>query len=305
MKPGIPIPPLKPGSPEWMKTISASKIPAILGVSPFESKFSLWHRMAGNVGKFEGNGATSRGTYLEAAVLGWFFAENPDVPQLHVDTKLGYKAGYGFHHPENPDWTAAPDAVGVIGKNELVGIEAKTAQYSDEWGKEGTAGIPPYYLAQVAWQMIVCGFQKVYVPVLFGAPFEFRLYVVEWDDIADDVPFIIADVSEFQASLEADLAPAIDSSTATYQTIRELHPEIDGEAVEADYELAEAYIKGKERADYHTAEFDKAKNQLADFMGTAKKATWNGKPLATRQARNGGTPYLVIARKLPDLKDAL
>lgn len=301
---GVPIPPLEPGSPTWMKTISASKIPAIMGVSPFESKFSLWHRMAGNVGKFEGNSATSRGTYLEAAVLGWFFTENPEIPQLHVDTRMGYKAGYSFHHPEHEDWTAAPDAVAVINSREHVGVEAKTSQYADEWGTEGTAEIPPYYLAQVAWQMIVCGFEKVYVPVLFGSPFEFRLYVVTWADIETDAQRIIASVIDFQASLESNTPPDLDGSMHTYIAVRELHPEIDGETVELVPETAAQFIRAKHDYDAAEIHMNFAKSTLADEMGNAKTATWGGVKIAGRQAKNGGTPYIVAARKLPTLEEA-
>ncbi|MER2224040.1 MAG: hypothetical protein ABS976_20875, partial [Rhodococcus sp. (in: high G+C Gram-positive bacteria)] len=39
----------EPGSPEWLKLITASKIPSILGISRFKSQFSLWHEMAGNL----------------------------------------------------------------------------------------------------------------------------------------------------------------------------------------------------------------------------------------------------------------
>lgn len=298
---GIPIAPLAPGSPAWLKTISASKIPAILGISPWQSKFSLWHLMAGNTEPWAGNKTTERGTFLEGAVLGWFRAQREDLAQLHTDTKIGYKSGCSFAHPEHAEWTAAPDAVFVDEWSDYVGVEIKTAQYSDDWGTPGTAEIPPYYLAQVVWQMIVTGFRKVYVPVLFGQPFEFREYVVNWEDVADDIPHIIAAVEDFQRSLEAGEQPDIDGSAATYSTIKELHPEIDGETVEIPYELGWGFLDRKSFADEYQAEADLMKNRIAEFMGTAKKATWDGQALFTRQARNGGTPYLVAARTLPTI----
>ena len=35
---------IPPGSDEWRKYMTASKIAAVMGHSPYESRFSLWHR---------------------------------------------------------------------------------------------------------------------------------------------------------------------------------------------------------------------------------------------------------------------
>jgi putative phage-type endonuclease len=289
---GKPIAPLKPGSPQWLQSISASKIPAILGISPWQSRFALWHLMAGHTEPWEGSKSTERGTFLEDAVLAWF------KTQMEGDW---VHSGRSFAHSSYPEWTAAPDAWCEDNPKEVYGVEIKTSQYSDEWGTPGTSEIPPYYLAQVAWQMIVCGFDKVFVPVLFGQPFEFRLYVVTYADVASDIPAIIQTVKEFQTSLRDGEQPPIDGSSSTYQTIKELHPEIDGETVELDDNLAINFLATKAVADGAAQEADYYKNQIADFMGTAKKAVWNKKTIFTRQSKNGGTPYLVVGRSLPDI----
>jgi putative phage-type endonuclease len=291
---GKPIAPLAPGSPEWLKTISASKVPAILGISPWQSKYALWHLMAGNTEPWAGNKSTERGTFLENAVFEWFESKHPELKVVGCGS---------YAHNVHASWTAAPDGVAYEDSEdgEIYGVEIKTAQYSDGWGAQGTAEIPPYYLAQVAWQMIVTGMERVYVPALFGQPFEFREYVVNWDDIAGDVPAIHRSVYDFQRSLADGIAPDIDGSSATYNTIKELHPEIDGETVEVPHLLGWGFLDAKRFADECQAEADQLKNQIAAQMGTAKKATWNGQPLFTRQARNGGTPYLVAARTLPTI----
>lgn len=301
---GTPIPPLRPGSPEWLRTISASKIPAILGISPWQSKFALWHLMAGNTEPWAGNKTTERGTFLEKAVLDWFEAQHEDIKWLHLDTKYKWEDGKSVAHPEHPDWTAAPDAIFVEDfLTGHVGVEAKTSQYSDGWGAAGTSELPPYYLAQVAWQMIVCGFDTVYVPVLFGQPFEFREYVVNYEDVEADIPVIIAAVEEFQASLAAGDQPDIDGSSATYQTIKELHPQIDGEKIDIPEAMGAGFLKAREIAESATAAADEYKNLIADYMGTAKTARLWDQPLFNRQSKSGGTPYLVIARTIPTPKE--
>lgn len=286
---GKPIASLTPGSPEWLQTISASKVPAILGISPWQSKYSLWHLMAGNTEPWQGNKSTERGTYLEDAVYQWFQERHPELT-VHASTS--------YAHEVHANWTAAPDGIAYT-EDTASGLEIKTSQYSDGWGTPGTAEIPPYYLAQVAWQMIVTGMERVYVPVLFGQPFEFREYVVNWDDVAADANTIMNEVRKFQKSLDAAEAPDIDGSSATYQTIKALHPEIDGEVIDLPNELALEFIGAKQVADAASAVMDEYKNRIAEYMGNAKKATWNKQPLFTRQARGAGAPYLVIARTLP------
>ena len=287
---GVPIPPLKPGSTEWLKTISASKVPAILRVSPFQSRYTLWQTMSGNIPQWEGNKTTERGTYLAAAVLGWFTAQHPE---------LIVSPGASFAHPDHHDWTAAPDSLCVDADNTYA-VEAKTAQYSDGWGQAGTAEIPPYYLAQAVWQMIVTGLRKVYVPVLFGQPFEFREYVITWEDVEADVPAIIAEVIAFQVSLEDNNPPMTDGDLSTYETVKQLHPEIDGSEVALPDDIARRYLINKQAAADAAKLEQHAKTDIANYMGNAKKATYDGATIFTRQSK-GGTPYLVAGRSLPTI----
>jgi putative phage-type endonuclease len=293
---GIPIKPLKPGTPEWLKSISASKVPAILRVSPFQSRFTLWQTMTGNIPQWEGNKTTERGTFLEAAVIGWFKEQHKG--ELDVDK------GRSYAHSDHPEWTAAPDAIAAdLSTDDLawnIGVEAKTAQYSDGWGQAGTAEIPPYYLAQAVWQMIVTGFRKVYVPVLFGQPFEFREYVITWEDVEADVPAIIAEVIAFQVSLADNNPPMTDGDLSTYETVRALHPDIDGTETALPDNLAYRYLINKQAAADAAALEQHAKTDIANYMGNAKKATWNGATIFTRQSK-GGTPYLVAGRSLPTI----
>jgi hypothetical protein len=44
---------------------------------------------------------------------------------------------------------------------------------------------------------------------------------------------------------------------------------------------------------------------VADEMGNAQRAVWDGRRLATRRARDGGTPYVVAERGLNGSDDSL
>src|SRR5689334_4090086 len=92
---------IAPGSEEWLKTISASKVAAILGLSKWESPRSLWHQMRGDLPREEPTTAQSRGHYLEPAILAWFFDQHPELRQS-AKTGASYVDGWK---------SAAPDAV--------------------------------------------------------------------------------------------------------------------------------------------------------------------------------------------------
>jgi putative phage-type endonuclease len=286
--------PLEPGSAEWYKVISASKVAAIMGLSPYKSAFALWHEMAGTIEPDEGNKATERGKYLEPAVLAWFVDQHPEIDV--------YRA-HGFRHPEREDWTAAPDAVGSR-DGEAIAVEVKTDQDKIDWGEPLTAQVPPGYLCQGTFQMMVTGIREVRVPVLFGSPsFEFAEYVVKWDDVAEDVPLIIERVEAFQRSLAAREQPPLDGSQFTYQALRKLHPQIDPRPIDLPHELAVGFLKAHEKAVASALEEAFWKNEIADFMGEAKWAKYANKTIFTRMAKGEGTPYLTIGKSLPTDED--
>ena len=58
---GVLVPRLEPGSAAWLQRMSASKIAAVVGLSSYQSRFSLWHRMAGLVEQEHGLGSGSNG----------------------------------------------------------------------------------------------------------------------------------------------------------------------------------------------------------------------------------------------------
>lgn len=281
-----------PGSAEWLRTISASKVAAIIGVSPWESRYSLWHRMKGLIPAGEGNAATNRGHYLEPALLAWCADQHPEW-QL--------RPGRTYTSKTNPAHTAAPDGVFTEpGRRKPIAlVEAKSTVKSWEWGAEGTHEIPPYYRAQVAWQIHVTGIDTVFVPVITEG-LRFMEYRVTRADLEpdDEIGYILAAVADWEALLAGDEPPATTPDKATYEAIRDAHRDIDGkdyvigEDTAADFADA---IRALNEAETRALEL---KNALFAAMGTARRAVHNGHTIATRSARNGGRPYLQPARHL-------
>jgi putative phage-type endonuclease len=277
----------EPGSDEWHAArthgVGGSEIAPILGISPFESRFSLWHRKAGRIAPIDDSPEMEWGRRLEPAILQKYRDEHP-----HQSFDL---QGYTFTHPDRPWQIANPDLYG----DDLV--EAKCSRDSVGWGEPGTDEIPIYYRTQVLWYMDTLGRDRATVAVLIGGN-DYREYVVAYDPV--EAAELRAAAEAFLGSLERHERPDIDEHSATYQVIKELHPDIDGTDVEIDADLAARFVTARAAAQTATAAEQLAKNLLADAMGTARRAMWEGYSIATRQARGDGLPYLVAGRKLPD-----
>lgn len=276
----------EPGAPDWhaarAKGIGGSEVAPILGLSPFESRFSLWHRKAGLVHPVEETPEMEWGKRLEPAILQKYRENHPE---------LDFRLRNGtFHHADRPWQIANPDLLAV----DRV-VEAKHPLFDDEWGEPGTDEIPVYYRTQVLWYLDVLGVDRADLCVLIGGC-DYREYTVTYD--AAEAALLRDAAWEFLETVRRGERPDIDEHGATYQVIREMHPEITEADVDLDGDLAEAYIAARQRLKAAEEEEQLRRSLVADAMGNAKKAVWDGRTIATRQARNGGTPYVVAGRNL-------
>ena len=290
---------LKPGNPEWAKRMSASKVSAVLGLSPWESPFSLWHRMAGNIPWEDDDQAQlKRGHYLEPGIRQWFRDQHGD---FHVD-----RTGTWVHNDR--DWqVASPDGIAtrrsLKDTNRPVAVvECKTANNDWEWGEPLTDQVPPYYRAQAMWQMDTVGLPVCHVAVLTSF-MEFREYVVEYD--ADEAAFIRDAAHEFLQSIATGVAPSLDEHGATYQAVRQLNPGIDPVDVELEPSLVLPYVEALRAERDAKARKAELVTGIANAMGTARNAKYLGTTIATRMSKQGGTPYVTTARGLVDKFDGL
>lgn len=281
------IPPLTPGSPEWFAHMSASKVAAVMGTSPYESRFSLWLRMHGDLGPQDVTDDMRRGHYFEAAIAAWFADQHPELTIAPSEC---------WRHDTEP-WIATPDRVTSQALDTWWPLEVKTDAGGDpEWGESGTAQVPAGYYDQVQWQMLVMGAPCCHVAVALPF-FDLREYLVPFDP--DRAAVIEAEVRAFMASLDTGERPDLDAHGATYLALRDLHPDINGEKVELTFDTAEEFVGAKAAVKHAKAREQAAVSEVAAAMGDAQTAVFDGITVATRQAKNGGTPYVVAARNLP------
>lgn len=278
--------PLVPGSEAWSKVITASKVAAILGLSPYDSPLSCWHKMRGNIPLEQETEDHRRGHYAEPAILAWFADQHPELTGMYQQPQ--------YTNPDLPWAAATPDAAMSAGETDVL-VEAKTARSMDDWGTPGTDEIPAYYLVQVLFQLHLSGIKRAYVPV-WGSWFEMAEYVVDYDqDLADG---IIARCQKFWESLQADEPPALDDSVATFQTLKALHPHITpDEVVQLDYETATEFVDAKNDLAVADARCRKAQSEILAAMGDAQYGNHGTVRVARRQpARGDGVSLYKVAK---------
>lgn len=179
-------PDVTPGSPEWQRRVTASKIPSLLGVDPWgTTPYTAWHILAGHLEPEEVNtDEVRRGNFLEDGVAKWWHADNPDYRMEECGT---------FQHRTRRRAYATPDRLLLSPEGRLELLEVKTQARMDAWGGEQHGGVPIYYWLQGLWQCFVTGARRVHFTVL-GTFLEREEFVVDYAQF--DVDVTVETVSE-------------------------------------------------------------------------------------------------------------
>lgn len=273
------------GSREWLALrasgIGGSDVGTICGLNKWESPFTLWAKKTGKIpSEIADNEAMEWGRRLESVILDKFEDNHPELTLIRdVGT---------WHHKDRPFQIANPDALFMDEDGNLGVIEVKTAQYEDDWAD----GPPLSYQAQVQWYLQTFGLDLAHVIVLFHGN-RYREFELPANPFEQEVNMQI--VETFRDLVLHEVAPDFDGALSTYQTVRQLHPEITDDEVELGqlgiyYGLAEAELKAAE------AKMNEMKSRVLSEMGTAKRGLVEGRWVLSRQARGTGTPYLVTKR---------
>jgi putative phage-type endonuclease len=263
-----------PGTPEWEEArgglcITATEIAAVMSLSPWQSRFSLWHKKAGLPHPpFEPSSAAEWGVRLEDAVALKYAELHPEVNVSPAGT---------FRHRDREWQRATPDR---LGSDRIV--EVKTSPFGDGWEQ----GVPVHYRCQVIWQMDTLGYRRTDIALLVSGH-EYREYTVEYDPV--DAKILRHSAAQFLNSVKLGERPPIDESGHTYQTIR-LQPagrlDID---VPVPGELADRYAADRAALDDADRRLTSTKSELLDLIGDGYRAVTGDRRVAYRTVKADGT----------------
>jgi len=269
-----------PDNPAWHKLrrdgVTASEIAAVLGISPWDSPFSLyWQKVNGWA--TDDNDLMSTGRRVEPVVADWW------AETVGGDVMYARPAGL-YAHPERSWQLATPDRLVWQfirpGVGRLISVlECKWTGSWDGWGDAGTDDIPVYYRAQVLWQIDVLGVNEGHLAVL--GPGGFRAYgPIRRDE--QDLTVMREAARRFLDRLAASDAPDVDEHSATLATLKRLHPDL----VDAEAEISPATAAGyrraralKSAAERLCARFEA---RLRAEMGANRVAMHDGSKVASR-----------------------
>lgn len=292
---GIRLPePLAPGSPEWWLKYSASKVAAIVGLSKWDTERSIYDGITGIVPQQPQTSDQARGHEFEPLIRGWFQKMHPDWSVEETST---------WQHSVREWQTADPDGIVTLPDGTVELLEIKTADDIHSWGDD----VPIGYLVQVMWQMDVIGARRTHLAAC--GPFELfhrrpKVFVIDYD--ARDAAVLRERVLKFQARVEArDQPPADHSRDCDRLSVRYANTSIvDDPGVDVPAEIAVPYLEAFAAEAAVALEKKRTGSVLLEFLGSSKKATFNGHTIASRVNSKGAPSIRAtsgLAEKAPEI----
>ena len=271
-----------PGTTQWHDArragITATDIPVILGISTYESPYSLYHRKLGNLPPVEDNDRFRLGRDLE-----------PYVAARWRQANDGWTAhGALWRSTERPWQMATLDRLAgrdKSGPDEVLECKSWADADNHSWDDDP----PPAVRAQLLWQMDVMNVSRGHVAVVFLPSGEYRDYVVEHSSagicsLAPDRPN--ADVGlcmacidqinmreagfEFMGRILGDLpAPDLDGSAATLTALRARYLPTPAKQAQVDEDDLGNMADCRNRSKMYAAEARLYESRIREAAGDA------------------------------------
>lgn len=280
-----------PGSAAWDEAraglcITATEIAAVMGLSPWQSPFSLWHKKTGlPTAPFEMAPAIEWGTRLEDAVALKWQEEHPGSLAAPAGTWRNRDREW---QRATPDRLIYPQPEGEFDvPDKAVGLlEVKTSPFGDDWGPAGTDEIPVHYRCQIQWQLDTLGLDTCHVALLVGG-YDYREYTVDYDEA--DALLLRKAAADFLDTVRREERPPIDGADATYQTIRVQPDGREDRDVEIPFGLVCRWDAAYEAQQAASTELTTVRGEVLDLIGNGYRAVCEGRRIAYRTVRDGKT----------------
>lgn len=289
---GVLIGHLTPGTEAWEEartglTITATEIAAVVGLSPWMSRFTLWHKKAGlRVAPFEMTPAIEWGSRLEDAVAQKWEEEHPGLLAAPAGTWRNRARKWQRATPDRLVYPQPANEFQIPDQADSL-LEVKTSPMGDDWGPDGADdGVPVWYRCQAMWQMDTLGLRRAHFALLISGH-DYREYTVDYDEAEAK---ILRDAAvKFLEEVRDGVRPPIDGADDTYKTIRVQPDGFDDVDVEIPLEDAARYELAQEASKAAAAELTAAKSIVLDRIGTGRRAVANGRRIAYRIPKPDGT----------------
>lgn len=276
---------------DWLEArrtgIGGSDVAAVLGISPWLSRYELWAQKRGLL-PVEDREAEylEAGRRLEPVIVDWY----KSVTNRYTATGAGM-----LRHPERPYLIGNVDAVArdpapLVGDSHPWGVlECKNVSVFK--GKEWLERAPLHYQVQLQAYLAVTGYQWGSFAVLIGGN-TFRWYDVERDE--DFIRSVLYPSCEtFWKLVQDGTPPPVDGSESASWAIGQVFAKGSGEAVELPMPEAEdvllKYLTAKAELDAVGEVAAAAENRVRALMQEATYGVVPGRGQFSLKAAKGKT----------------
>lgn len=195
--------------------ITGSEIAALAGVSRYKSAIDVYaDKVAPAPPDDRDSHHVERGVFLEEGLLRWY--------AWRTGRRLEYPGT--LRHPLYPLVVATPDALACGHGERPRVVECKCPDWriARDWGADGTAEIPAYYMPQVQWEMAVAGCLEADVIALIDG--DLKIYTVPWNQRLFDALLTIAQLF-WGDHVRPRIPPPPEASVAYGDYLRRVYPE--------------------------------------------------------------------------------
>lgn len=269
--------PPAPGTPDWQRTITASKVPAMIR-DRFTGEYlgidylSAFERFMEMTGQWE--------QPIDAKTQA-MFDDAHDAEDYAVN--VWKRANPGWHTSAgeiaftNPDILPSIPCLATIDRRASRGrsrriIEVKRPRKDN--------GVQDNWLVQVQFQMLMSGIRAadiVIVPI-YGTP---SIHPVEHNPSLCDG--IVKDVQHFHRLLVEGTPPDVGDSEHAKEIFQRLNPKPSDQTVEADAQTAAQLAMVLVEMEKLESQAQSLENKLMQDMGDAKALTWDGIQIMSRR----------------------
>ncbi len=232
-------------SEEWhthrSKTIGASDIAIIMGISPFMKRHKLWEIKTGRSDNIKTNFAMQRGVEAEPLIREFYETytgvETRDLIVIDKNWQVASASLDAMVYDSDAETFEPIIAEFKYPKQEVI-----------DMAKNGI--VPPHYMAQVQWQLMITGAEYCDF-VAYGNDDNYGIVKVMPDKKMHKE--MLKEAKEFWSHVENDTAPEVAPNE---------HHIVDGEAF---YNLETEALKLKTEIDLITARYDGLKKKMIDM----------------------------------------
>lgn len=280
---------------EWLKArengIGASEVAAVIGLSPWDTPFSLWLLKTGQIPPVEETQAMKMGKLLEPVIAQlWEEATGWRIVKASAKDII-------YQDPEHPWRIVTPDRFAyeiyqANGKKTKCLLEFKST--SQDFDPDD---LPPYYVAQCQYQMLVTGVHVNYLCWLTNGRY-YNHARLEYDE--EFANFIAERVDEFwnENVLGGKEPEAISVSDFDYKGSE------PGKTLEAD-DKALAEVISLRKLNQVLNEEETEANRLKDgiklYMGDAESLVFDGNVIATWKTGARGRAFRLKDKYIDEL----